>query len=180
MHDNLGELYYANGDMFRGEWNADRATGYGVLIYANNNRYEGNWLDDKRHGHGVFHHADGSKYDGEWAAGRKEGKGTLSFANGDSFAGFWSAGVISGPGQLTLHAASPWNAQYSRALRLQYCESSRDVGDLSVFAYSRALRLRADDVTVRTPQARKSVLAPSLYASSSRGTGRGQEGVRLF
>lgn len=39
MHDNLGELYYANGDMFRGEWNADRATGYGVLIYANNNRY---------------------------------------------------------------------------------------------------------------------------------------------
>jgi hypothetical protein len=35
-----GELYYANGDMFRGEWSSDRASGYGVLIYANNNRRE--------------------------------------------------------------------------------------------------------------------------------------------
>ena len=45
-----GELYYANGDMFRGEWHQDRASGNGVLMYANNNRYEGQWLDDRRHG----------------------------------------------------------------------------------------------------------------------------------
>ena len=69
-----GELYYANGDMFRGEWLQDRATGYGVLMYANNNRYEGQWLEDRRHGHGMFHHYDGSRYDGEWSNGRKEGK----------------------------------------------------------------------------------------------------------
>ena len=48
-----GELYYANGDMFRGEWVQDRASGHGVLMYANNNRYEGQWLDDRRHGTGT-------------------------------------------------------------------------------------------------------------------------------
>ena len=104
-----GELYYANGDMFRGEWLQDRATGHGVLMYANNNRYEGQWLEDRRHGSGSFHHHDGSRYDGEWSNGRKEGKGTLHFANGDSFTGYWSDGVISGPGVLALHDESPWN-----------------------------------------------------------------------
>ena len=104
-----GELYYANGDMFRGEWVQDRATGNGILMYANNNRYEGSWLDDRRHGQGAFYHADGSRYEGEWAQGRKEGKGTLYFNNGDSFTGYWSEGVISGPGVLSLNEESPWN-----------------------------------------------------------------------
>ena len=34
-----GELYYANGDMFRGEWVDNRAEGQGVLLYADNSRY---------------------------------------------------------------------------------------------------------------------------------------------
>lgn len=35
-----GELQYANGDVFRGEWNDDHATGRGILQYANGNVYE--------------------------------------------------------------------------------------------------------------------------------------------
>lgn len=40
-------MYYANGDIFSGEWVNDRATGKGVLKYANGCIYDGHWLDDK-------------------------------------------------------------------------------------------------------------------------------------
>ena len=49
--------------MFRGEWKADRANGYGILIYSNGCKYAGNWVDDKRHGYGVFDGADGARYE---------------------------------------------------------------------------------------------------------------------
>ncbi len=42
-----GELQYANGDIFRGEWQDDHATGRGVLQYSNGNIYEGGWLEDR-------------------------------------------------------------------------------------------------------------------------------------
>lgn len=42
-----GELQYANGDLFRGEWVDDHASGRGILQYAGGNVYEGGWLEDR-------------------------------------------------------------------------------------------------------------------------------------
>lgn len=42
-----GELHYANGDVFRGDWKDDHANGRGILEYSNNNVYEGSWENDR-------------------------------------------------------------------------------------------------------------------------------------
>jgi hypothetical protein len=35
-----------------GNWENDKANGYGVYTHANGSRYEGEWVDDKQHGRG--------------------------------------------------------------------------------------------------------------------------------
>jgi hypothetical protein len=45
-----------------GNWENDKANGYGVYIHANGSKYEGDWRDDKQHGYGSEYWADGSQY----------------------------------------------------------------------------------------------------------------------
>ena len=47
-----------------GEWENDKANGYGVYKHANGSSYEGEWKDDKQHGIGSEQWIDGSKYYG--------------------------------------------------------------------------------------------------------------------
>lgn len=35
-----------------GDWQNDKANGYGVYMHANGSKYEGEWKDDKQHGFG--------------------------------------------------------------------------------------------------------------------------------
>jgi len=39
-----------DGDIFEGEWQGDKANGYGTYIHVNGARYEGLWKDDLQHG----------------------------------------------------------------------------------------------------------------------------------
>jgi hypothetical protein len=104
-----GELQYSNGDVFRGEWQDDHATGRGVLTYANGNVYEGGWLMDRRHGFGVFTcAADAYRYEGEWFQGRRHGTGTIYLPNGDAFTGTWKEGRLAGPVEYRFAEDSPW------------------------------------------------------------------------
>ena len=60
-----GEVKYANGDVYRGQW-----------------RYE------QKHGRGRYTYCEGSEegilYDGKWKHNVKHGEGTFYFTNGDS------------------------------------------------------------------------------------------------
>jgi hypothetical protein len=47
-------MYYANGDIYEGEWLDDMRHGKGMLRLANSNRYEGEWKLDKKNGEGKF------------------------------------------------------------------------------------------------------------------------------
>lgn len=47
-------MYYANGDIYEGEWSNDMREGRGMLRLANNNRYEGEWKQDKKNGNGKY------------------------------------------------------------------------------------------------------------------------------
>jgi len=42
------------------------ANSLGRLIHADGDMYEGEWQDDKAHGNGTYVHADGAKYVGQW------------------------------------------------------------------------------------------------------------------
>ena len=47
-----------------GNWENDKANGYGIYIHANGSKYEGEWRDDKQHGYGAEFWIDGSEYQG--------------------------------------------------------------------------------------------------------------------
>lgn len=50
----LGKLYYADGNIYDGEWLNDMRHGMGTLVnYKDGSRYEGQWERDKRHGAGM-------------------------------------------------------------------------------------------------------------------------------
>jgi hypothetical protein len=36
------------------------------LIHADGDAYDGEWNDDRAHGYGIYYHTDGAKYEGEW------------------------------------------------------------------------------------------------------------------
>lgn len=40
-------MIHADGDVYEGDWEDDKANGYGVYLHVNGARYEGNWKNDK-------------------------------------------------------------------------------------------------------------------------------------
>lgn len=67
MHGNLGQMRYANGDIYIGAWHNGERSGYGTMNKANGDCYEGYWLKDKREGSGsYFYAATGKVFVGEW------------------------------------------------------------------------------------------------------------------
>ena len=64
-----------------------RAHGKGVFRKRNGNVYEGEYKADKCDGFGVYRFTNGDKYEGEWKQGLKSGEGTISWHTGRSFQG---------------------------------------------------------------------------------------------
>mmetsp|Transcript_5395 Transcript_5395/g.7061 ORF Transcript_5395/g.7061 Transcript_5395/m.7061 type:complete len:80 (-) Transcript_5395:1742-1981(-) len=60
----------SSGDMYNGQWVADKAQGYGVKLFSNGDRHEGYYEEDKRQGYGTYYWASGDQYMGYWFKGR--------------------------------------------------------------------------------------------------------------
>ncbi|MDA8873861.1 hypothetical protein N9J12_08585 [Alphaproteobacteria bacterium] len=101
QHDGQGNLTYANGGKYVGEFSNGVKHGQGNLTYANGEKYVGEWKDNKRDGEGALTLASGTKYVGEWKNGKQDGKGTLTGADGYKYAGDWKDGKKDGEGTLT-------------------------------------------------------------------------------
>ena len=46
MANSLGRLIHADGDMYEGEWQDDKAYGTGTYVHADGAKYVGQWIDD--------------------------------------------------------------------------------------------------------------------------------------
>jgi hypothetical protein len=69
-----GKMSQANGDVYMGEWQNDKATGRGSFYDASQGvRYKGEWLNDAQHGQGEEWWDEGArtKYTGEFYKGKK-------------------------------------------------------------------------------------------------------------
>ena len=102
QHDGQGNLTYANGGKYVGEFSNGVKHGQGNLTYANGEKYVGKWKDNKRDGEGALTLASGTKYVGEWKNGKQDGKGTLTGADGYKYAGDWKDGKKNGRGTETI------------------------------------------------------------------------------
>jgi hypothetical protein len=43
-------MKYSQGDIYNGNWQNDKAHGYGEMKYPNNSKYEGQWVEGKING----------------------------------------------------------------------------------------------------------------------------------
>ena len=69
-----------------------------VLYYANGDIYQGQFKNDKFHGKGYYRSALGITYEGDYVNGIKEGHGKYTLVNGDVFEGAFKNGKFNGQG----------------------------------------------------------------------------------
>ena len=68
-------MIFVNGEVYQGEWTANRSHGNGVFI-SDEGWYKGEWVLDAREGYGTFIWPDGRKYTGLWQGDKPHGKVT--------------------------------------------------------------------------------------------------------
>jgi hypothetical protein len=72
MKHGVGEFKFSNGNVYEGEFKADRINGQGRYTYSEGHVYEGNWKDGDIRGRCI--HANVDIYEGKWKDGRMHGK----------------------------------------------------------------------------------------------------------
>ena len=96
-----GTMVMASGDMYEGQWRADKPHGQGKYTVATGEVYEGELVEGLYHGHGKHSASIGDVYEGEYAAGKKHGRGKMTFATGNSYEGEYAEGKKHGKGTFT-------------------------------------------------------------------------------
>jgi hypothetical protein len=102
LRDGKGVFLYADGEVFIGDFRANKRNGYGVFLVPTGYGFEGHFKDDKPNGAGRELFPDGSSLIGTFADGLPTGLCVLSTPrNGSIFVGMYSdAGERHGPGTI--------------------------------------------------------------------------------
>ena len=107
-----GTLRFADGTMYAGEWKANRMEGRGTYRYADGEVYEGEWKAGQAEGHGTLRYADGDVYEGQYKADKKEGRGTYRYADGVVYEGEWKADKREGRGTYKYADGNVYEGEY--------------------------------------------------------------------
>lgn len=75
--------------IYCGQWDKDKANGWGYLILDSKEHYYGMWKDDKAEGKGTYVHSDGSSYTGDWIMDKQQGIGTETWPDKSTFKGMY-------------------------------------------------------------------------------------------
>jgi hypothetical protein len=119
-----GELRWANGDRYVGQFTDGFIEGKGTLSFHDGKfvlhnqlayfhhrimlsllkntagtEYEGQWMKNRFHGHGSRRFSNGNHYTGQYCHGKRQGQGRCYFANGDMFVGDWKDNTMTGFGR---------------------------------------------------------------------------------
>ncbi len=87
--DNFFNIYYANGDLYTGEFDGSFPKGNGILKFADGNLYIGQFDKGMFNGYGILIWPEGDYYEGEWANDSYNGLGTYTFLDGSYQYGEW-------------------------------------------------------------------------------------------
>lgn len=86
------------------------------MICRNGDVYAGEYFADKMHGFGVYSFAHGHRYEGAWHEGRRQGLGLYTFRNGETQSGHWENGVLNVSSTPGSPPGSPFAVSASRVL----------------------------------------------------------------
>jgi len=107
MKEGFGEMRYANGDMYRGEFLHDKPHGpEGSCTFAHGGQGTGDFRNGLLHGHGAVTYGDSTCYMGGFSEGEFHGRGILRYPSGTTFTGWFEHGKMHGRGCLTSAAGN--------------------------------------------------------------------------
>ncbi|OJV64598.1 MAG: hypothetical protein BGO41_13415 [Clostridiales bacterium 38-18] len=90
-------IYYANGDVYTGEFDGSHLTGSGMTQFANGDLYIGQYANDFFNGYGLYIWSDNENYEGYWLDGRFHGLGTYTYVDGAYQYGEWENDALVTP-----------------------------------------------------------------------------------
>ena len=85
--DQIGELVFENGDVYRGRIFEFMAHGEGEMKYENGCKYKGHFFRGKKEGEGKFRFSNGNKYIGSFRNDLFHGKGKFKYNDGTIYKG---------------------------------------------------------------------------------------------
>ena len=129
-NDKKGVFPRYNISMYTGSLRFGLRHGKGSGFYADGELYEGEWVNDERDGYGIMYYSNGNIYIGEWKNNRREGKGEFYFCKGGIYKGEFNNNIIDGLGVLTVGNGTK-SLEYVGTLRI----SSLDNPNFDVFHF---------------------------------------------
>lgn len=117
LRHGYGEITYANGDIYKGNWINDKQDGRGVYLWKEYGRYEGDFVDGKMQGNGKRVYQSGNVYIGQFVDGKKHGQGTMKYANGDEYNGQWDDDYMHGRGTYTWSQGDSFTGKFVKDRR---------------------------------------------------------------
>lgn len=99
--DGQGKLTFPGGDVYEGEFKADKFHGKGKYTFTNGESYEGEFENDLYHGFGKMIFKNGDVYEGEYKNDLRHGEGKYVFAKGGSYQGGYKNGESHGQVMVT-------------------------------------------------------------------------------
>lgn len=117
VKEGQGTCTYKNGNMYEGDWKANKRHGKGTMKYSSGAGYDGEWVEGERSGHGVMQYGNGSSYEGQWLRDLKHGYGRFQFATGASYTGQWWEGKMHGQGTYTYKDGQKYLGEFDRGLK---------------------------------------------------------------
>ena len=82
-----GEMLYADGSRYSGEWREGKRHGEGILTRANGSQFAGQWQDDERRGQAVYAFTNRAKYAIEWTGNKPQTNGPWAWSDGGKYVG---------------------------------------------------------------------------------------------
>ncbi|KAG7387292.1 phosphatidylinositol-4-phosphate 5-kinase-like protein 1 [Phytophthora pseudosyringae] len=115
--DGLGELIYANGARYVGDWVDGTKHGVGILTFSSGERYVGHFENGKFNGTGVFFAANGDRYEGKFQDNRPNGFGKFKKVTGDRYIGNTVDGRACGVGTVSTADGEVYKGHWDKDFR---------------------------------------------------------------
>eukprot|EP00918_Siedleckia_nematoides_P018048 GHVU01038620.1.p1 GENE.GHVU01038620.1~~GHVU01038620.1.p1 ORF type:complete len:362 (+),score=39.45 GHVU01038620.1:203-1288(+) len=97
IKNGTGNMMYAAGGSYRGQWKDGVPHGTGRKVFANGDVYDGFFSEGVEHGRGSLRRSDGGTFDGSWARGAPT-SGLWQTHDGSKFRGDVRLGALHGEG----------------------------------------------------------------------------------
>ena len=96
-----GVMTYNNSSIYEGMWKNNNINGNGIMTYNDRSIYEGMWKNNMRTGYGVMNYNDGSIYEGMWKDNMRTGYGVMNYSDNTRYEGNWHNDMKHGRGIIT-------------------------------------------------------------------------------